>query len=130
MQAWLKLGGLVHGWSQDVDTDFLAEEQQPKRMRSPGTAWVEVRGRPIAGSLEIRGCNGMTPVTYEATFQVEVATGARVGLMLDYDDRAELERQCQVIFAAGDVVVSGGLVLLEDGPLVIGTKWEPVISLG
>ena len=51
--------------------------------------------------------------------------------MRNHEDRIEIEHQCQEIFgqeifAAGDFVVSGPLLLLEDGPLVIATKWEPV----
>ena len=130
MQAWLRMCSLENGSFQDIDTDIIGEGQQPKRLRPSGTAWMELRGRPVDGSLEIPAYNGMTLVTYGATFQVEVATGARVEPMLDHCARAALERQCQEIFATGDIVASGGLVLREDGPLLFATTCEPVISPG
>ena len=39
---------------------------------------------------------------------------------------AELERQCQEIFDAGDVLISGALALMEDATLVAVGRWEPV----
>ena len=100
----------------------------PKPLRGPGHAWVELRGWPVKGSLEIKEYPDATPATCEATIKVEVATGQIVTVVRRQSDgdRQELERQCQEIFDAGDVVLSGPLLLMEDETLVVATRWEPV----
>lgn len=117
---------LAKGWENMVRNP---KEVPPQRLREPGHAWVELRGWPVKESLEIREYAGEPPVIHGATLKVELATGVKVTVVREHRDRAELERQCQEIFDAGDVVLSGPMVLMEDEALVVATRWEPVIGL-
>ena len=122
MQTW------TNGPSDAAPGDTVVPEKKLQRVqhvRQSGTAQAELRGCPVPGSLEIQDYTGMTPVSYGATMRVESAGGSCT-VMRDHGDRAELERECQEIFDAGDVVVSGPLVFLKDGPLIVATTWEPV----
>ena len=97
---------------------------------SPGHAWMEFRGWPVSGSLEIKEYPDETPASCEATLKVELSTGQVVTVLRHRrdGDRQELERQCQGVFDAGDVVVRGPLLLMEDETLVVVTTWEPIVG--
>jgi len=112
---------------RELNLDKEPPSTPARPLREPGHAW-ELRGWPVAGSLEIKEIKeyaGQTPVTYEANLQVELATGYKVTVLKNHGDRPELERQCQQIFDAGDVVISGPLVIMKDQVLLVPNRWEP-----